>query len=136
MSTTFNRGAKRAVFEEHTDPLGKSEFVVPADVQDGLATLYALRARSLKPGDRFTVPVTDEGMLYSTTFEVGAPEAVAVPLGSITAWNIGVTILDASGQPAGRNVRTWISTDARRLPIKIQADLPVGSFILALRTAQ
>ena len=136
VSTTFNRAAKRAVFEMQTDPPGKSEFAVPADVQDGLATLYALRVRAFKPGDRITVPVTDEGMLYSTTFEVGAAEAVKVPFGSVTAWNLGVTILDATGQPAARNVRAWISTDARRLPIKIQADLPVGSFILALRAAQ
>ena len=119
-----------------TDPPTKSEFVVPADVQDGLATLYALRARSLEPGARLTIPVTDEGMLYSVIFDVGAPESVKVPLGSLTAWNLGITILDAAGEPAARNTRAWISTDARRLPIKLQADLPVGSFILALRTAQ
>ncbi len=27
----------------------------------------------------------------------------------------------------------WISTDARRLPVRLQADLPVGNFNLVLR---
>ena len=108
---------------------------MPPDVQDGLATLYALRARSFKPGDHITVPVVDEGMIYNVTFDIGAVETVKVPLGSTSAWSIGVTILDASKQPVGRDIRAWISTDARRLPVKIQAELPVGNFILALRTA-
>jgi len=135
VSTTFNRTARRAVFETYSDPPGKNDFAVPPDVQDGLATLYALRARSFKPGDHITVPVVDEGMIYSVTFDIGAVETVKVPLGSTSAWSIGVTILDASKQPVGRDIRAWISTDARRLPVKIQAELPVGNFILALRTA-
>ena len=27
----------------------------------------------------------------------------------------------------------WISTDERRLPVKLQADLPIGSFTMMLR---
>lgn len=136
VSMTFNRTARKALFEVYSDPPGKTEFTVPPDVQDGLATLYALRARALKPGDRITVPVVDQATLYRTTFEVGAPEQVRVPMGTVTAWGLGITIVDPTNQPVGNNIRAWITTDARRLPIKIQADLPVGNFILALRTAQ
>ena len=30
----------------------------------------------------------------------------------------------------------WISDDARRLPVRIQAQLPVGSFVLTLKDAR
>ena len=30
----------------------------------------------------------------------------------------------------------WVSTNARRLPLKLQADLPVGTFNLMLREAR
>jgi len=80
--------------------------------------------------------VTDEGMLYSANFEVGAPEQVKVPLGTINAWSLKITVLDAANQPVGKNIAAWISTDPRRLPVRLQADLPVGNFALTLRSAQ
>ena len=47
---------------------------------------------------------------------------------------------DDSRRPASSRRQTnssvWISTDARRLPVKLQSDLPVGSFVLALRDAK
>jgi len=133
-TTTFDRAAKRAQFTVQTD--SPVEFPVPANVQDGLATLYALRSRDLKTGDRLSIPVADQGMLYTASFEVGAPEQVKVPLGTISAWNLKITVLDAANQPVGKNIAAWISTDPRRLPVRLQADLPVGNFALTLRSAQ
>lgn len=136
-TTVFNRSTKRASFERKAGTeTTKDELTVPANVQDGLATIYALRGRAFRAGEKISVPVTDDGSLYTVNFEVGAPEAIRVPLGSVTAWNLRVTILDAANQPIGNNVRAWISTDARRLPVRLQADLPVGNFALALRSAQ
>ena len=136
-STLFNRGTRRASFEwRGGTQTVKDELVIPANVQDGLATLYTLRGRTFRAGETISVPVTDDGTLYTVTFQVGAPESITVPLGPVTAWNLRVTILDATNQSIGSNVRAWISTDARRLPVRLQADLPVGNFALALRSAQ
>lgn len=136
-STTFDRSKRRAEFEVQAEPAPvRNEFAVPQNVQDGLATLYALRGRTFTAGDRLSIPVTDEGALYTANFEVSGPEPIKVPMGQVDAWNLRIQILDATNQPVGRNVGAWISTDARRLPVKLQADLPVGSFALALRTVQ
>jgi hypothetical protein len=135
-TTLFNRGTRKAQFEVRTTTVLKDEFTVPHDVQDGLATLYALRSRTLKAGDRFSIPVTDDGALYTASFQVTGPEAVSVPFGEMQAWNIRVTILDALKQPVGENVGAWISTDARRLPLRLEAALPVGTFGLALRSVE
>lgn len=133
-STLFNRSAGRATYEEQNQ--AAVQLTVPANVQDGLATLYTLRSRTFTAGDSLTVPVADEGSLYSVRFDVGAPAPLKVPIGQVEAWPLRVTIRDASNQPVGQNVAAWISTDARRLPLKLQADLPVGNFALALRSAQ
>ena len=133
-TTTFDRAAKRGQFTVQTD--APIEFQIPVDVQDGLATLYWLRSRNLKPGDHLTVPVSDEGILYKANFDVGAPEQIKVPLGTISAWNLKITVLDSTNQPVGKNIAAWISTDPRRLPVRLQADLPVGNFGLTLRSAQ
>lgn len=132
-STRFDRSARRAFYEAQTQPPMKEDFVVPPNTQDGLATLYAIRSQAFKAGERFTIPVADDGTMYSVEFETSGPERVRVPYGDVDAWNLKITILDADKQPAARNTSAWISTDARRLPVKLQSDLPVGSFVLALR---
>jgi len=57
-------------------------------------------------------------------------------MGTVSAWKLRITILDARNEPVGKNIGAWISTDPRRLPVRLQADLPVGSFALTLRSAQ
>jgi hypothetical protein len=135
-NTRFDRSTRRAFYDEPSEPSSKQNFDVPPNVQDGLATLYAIRGHAFKPGERFTVPVADDGSLYSVEFETRSPERVRVPAGDVNAWPLRITILDDKRQPAATNSEVWISTDERRLPVKLQSDLPVGSFVLALRDAQ
>ena len=35
--------------------------------------------------------------------------------------------------PLDRRMDLWVSDDSRRLPVKVQIDLPVGSFVLLLK---
>jgi hypothetical protein len=131
----FDRKARRAYYDAPSESV-KLDFEIPANVQDGLATLFAVRGHAFKSGERFTIPVADDGSLYSVEFDTRGPERVRVPMGDVDAWNLRLTILDDKRQPAATNSSVWISTDARRLPVKLQSDLPVGSFVLALRDAK
>ncbi len=135
-TTTFDRRARKARFEVFTETTVKDEFEVPQNVQDGLATLYSLRSRTFKAGDKITVPIADDGSLYTANFEVSGPEEVSVPMGDVKAWNLKVTVLNAAKEPVGSNIVAWISADNRKLPVKLQASLPVGKFALSLRTVE
>jgi hypothetical protein len=135
-ATRFDRSARRAFVERQADKTEKVDFAIPPATQDGLAVLYALRGRAFKAGEQFSTPVADSGSLYSVQVEVRALEAVTVPAGPFTAWNMNVAITDAQGQPVWKNNEVWISSDARRLPVKLQAELPVGHFVLMLRDVQ
>jgi hypothetical protein len=132
-TTRFDRGAGRAFYERQEETTQKTDYAVPAGVQDGLAVLYALRGRSHSPGQRFSIPVADGGALYSVQVSVESLQQVQVPAGRFSAWNMKVGITDAQSQPVWKNNEVWISNDARRLPIKLQAELPVGHFVLLLR---
>jgi len=135
-TTRFDRGARRAFYERQADTVTKVDFAIPAGTQDGLAAFYTIRARAFKAGERFSIPVSDSGGVYSVQVEVAQPETVRVPLGEFSAWNLKAGITDAQGQPVWKNIALWISNDARRLPVKMQAELPVGSFVLVLREAR
>ena len=135
-TTRFDRPARRAFFELQTETMVKADFAVPPQAQDGLSAVYALRAMMFKAGDLVTIPVANDGALFSVRVQVGSLERVKVPLGELSAWNLKAAIVDAQGEGVGRNVAMWISNDARRLPVKLQAELPAGEFVLALREAR
>ena len=135
-TTRFDRARRRAYFEEKSDTTIAADFAVPPETQDGLAVLYALRGRAFKTGERLTIPVADSGVLYTARIDVAAPETVRVPLGQSSAWRLNVALTDPDNQPVWENVAVWISNDQRRLPVKMQAALPIGAFVLALRSAR
>jgi hypothetical protein len=134
-TTEFDRATRKASFDVKGETSGRLEFAIPPQVQDGISALYVLRAMALKPGGRITLPIADEGLVYSARADVTGTERVTVPLGEFTASVLKMTITDPAGQPAASNSAVWISNDARRLPLRMQADLPVGSFVLLLRQA-
>ncbi len=134
-TTRFDRSSNTAFFEVQSDTKTAFTFDVPLQIQDGLSALYVLRTMSIKPGDTFSLPVVDEGSLYRVSARVGPPEQVVVPLGTFEGVRLDVSIVDAEGQMAAKNAGVWVSTDSRRLPLKMQADLAVGSFVLLLRSA-
>ena len=82
--------------------------------------------------EAFNIPVADGG--GSTPFTCRSVRSSRCsPRRQFSAWNMKVGITDAQGQPVWKNNEVWISNDARRLPVKLQAELPVGHFVLVLR---
>jgi hypothetical protein len=132
-TTQFDRSAKKVLFEYKADTTVKSDFATSAVTQDALSAIYVLRAIPFKPGEKMTMPVSDNGINYKVQFDAGASEKVRTPKGDQAALKIRLTVFDDKAKPVGKNVFIWISEDDHRLPVKLQADLPVGSFNLLLR---
>lgn len=135
-TTRFDRPARRAYYEREADTNSKIDFPIPAGTQDGLAAFYAIRAHAFKAGERISIPVSDSGSMYTVQIDVAQPESIRAPVGEFSAWKLTAGIADAQGQPVWKNIALWVSNDTRRLPVKMQAELPVGSFVLVLREAR
>jgi hypothetical protein len=135
-TTRFDRAARKVFFEFTSETTAKADFPVPPLTQDALSAVYWLRAAAFKAGDRITLPVSDDGSTFEAQFQIGAPERVPTGIGDRQAWHIGVSIVDDKRQSVGGNVVVWISDDARRVPVRVQADLPVGRVELTLREAR
>jgi len=97
--------------------------------------LYVLRSIPMKPGDKFNMPVTDAGDIYKVQMQVTAIESLKTPVGTMNALKIVPAITMAKGEPP-RGIAIWLSDDARRLPLKIEAQLAVGKFTVTLRSAR
>ena len=134
-ATLFNQAAKKAQYEVTTATVVKKDMAVPPYTQDALAALYVLRSIPIKDGDKFNMPVCDNGNIYKVQMTVGAVESVQTGIGSIRAIKVTPLILDSKGTAPGRGIALWLSDDARRLPVRLEAQLAVGKFTLVLRQA-
>jgi hypothetical protein len=132
--TTFERGAGRVRFEQTTTTVVRKVLPVPAETQDALSAFYVLRTRPLEAGRRLRMPVSDGGALLWVDIVVEGREPVRSGLGSLEAWRLVPSIRDAGGNAwTDRRLTVWLSADERRLPLRLQAELPVGTFDLVLR---
>jgi hypothetical protein len=132
-ATTFNQPAKTASYEVQTATHVQRELALPAFTQDALSALYVLRSIPMKAGDKFNMPVTDAGDVYKVQMQVGAAEPIKTPMGDFNALKIVPVVSAAKGVNPPRGLAIWVSDDARRLPVRIEAQLPVGKFTITLR---
>lgn len=131
--TEFNQSARKAKFQMQTASLMIKDLNVPPDTQDMLSAIYALRASPATTGDRLSLAVSDNGRLYNVDFAIGAAENIKAATGTVSALRVTPTITDDKRQPVGRGTVMWLSNDARRVPLRLEAQLAVGRFVLSLR---
>ena len=80
------------------------------------------------------MPVSDNGHVYKVQMQVGASEPVPTGLGTINGLKV-TPVISGPDKEAPRGLALWISDDARRLPLRMQAQLLVGTFTVTLRRA-
>jgi hypothetical protein len=134
--TTFNNATRKATFENVTAKDGKREFSVPAYTQDALSAIYVMRALPLKVGAKETIPVATGGKSYRAQVSVVGTEALKTAAGPFQAFRLRAALSDETGRPAGRPIQLWISDTPSRLPVKVESELTVGSFVLTLSDAK
>ena len=134
--TTFNNSARKATFENVTAKNGKREFSVPAFTQDALSAVYVMRALPLKVGAKETIPVATGGRAYSAQITVTGMEAVKTGAGPFQAYRLRALLRGEGGEADGRPIQLWISDTPARLPVKVQSDLTVGSFVVTLNSVK
>ncbi len=134
--TTFNNSTRKATFENVSAKGGKREFAVPAFTQDALSAVYVMRALPLKVGSKETIPVATGGRSYRAQINVVGMETLKTPAGPYQAFRLRTMLYSDDGQPNGRPIHLWISDTPSRVPVQVQSELAVGSFLLTLREAK
>lgn len=103
---------------------GGARLNVPVGTYDILSALYALRSFDLSPAKRTGVAllaINRPRTLYIATL---AQETIEVGGERIPAVQLALTTDDP--QPDRYQLRLWISSDARRLPLRLTAVTPLG----------
>lgn len=95
-------------------------------VQDAFSMLYYYRAFPLKVGSKLESDVFVSRKVWKLTVEVIGQEKVRVPAGTFDCLKIRPRVtLDGEEQKKGQ-MTIWITDDDRKIPVKIQSEVPLG----------
>jgi hypothetical protein len=106
-------------------------------VYDNLSAMAILRAWEPKPGERATIWSFGGSRLWRTVLTAEKEEDISTELGTMRARKITGSStrmtpkaeVDKVPSPA-REWTMWISTDERRIPVRIEARLDVGNIVV------
>jgi hypothetical protein len=133
-TTMFDQGARKASYQIESRTAAKKDIAIPGFTQDALSAIYVLRSIPINTGDKFNMPITDNGKVYKVQMQVGTVEPVQTGLGTVSGLKI-TPVITGPDKDSPHDLALWISNDPRRLPLKIEAQLVVGKFVITLTKA-
>lgn len=111
----------------------QSEIPLDTFTQDGLSSFFYVRTLPLEVGKVYEFPVVNNGKLRTVRVIVVAKENLVTKIGEFPAIKVKPeVVLDGVLQNQGDSFM-WISDDAQRRVLKVDAKIKVGSVIAYLR---
>jgi len=110
---------------------------LPERVTDIISSFYFMRSQPLIPGTDVRLEMFSRGKLYRLVVHVQEKETVETEAGSFEAVRVQPAMLGSGGEDHNRGrLFLWFSDDARRLPVKAQTLLPIGSVTARLKRVE
>ncbi|HSP80573.1 MAG TPA: DUF3108 domain-containing protein [Myxococcaceae bacterium] len=93
---------------------------------------FALRNRKLEPGQEHSFPIFTGSKQFILKATVEAKEVVETQMGKQEAYRLRV-YTDFSGKlKSKRDMNVWLTADERHLPVRLEAELVLGSLVAEL----
>jgi len=134
----FDHEARKVTWTERdpnqTQPprISAQDFSEP--IQDILTVIYFLRTQNLEVGKSFDVPLSDAGRVYRFSVAVVERKQIKTVLGRVYAVRIDPALFGENGVVRSRgSLSIWITDDSRRLPVRAQLKVDIGTFDIKLK---
>ncbi|MFK7973143.1 MAG: DUF3108 domain-containing protein [Bacteroidia bacterium] len=134
----FNQEAKTATRIQPNKP--NSRYSVPEGIQDVLASFYSARAnndhKTLEPGSTISLRNFHDRKTFGLTATMLKRETIKVEGHKYRALKFRLNVDEAGMVTDGGKIHFWMTDDANKLPLRIKADLMVGSLKIDLEEAK
>ncbi|MBI1316437.1 DUF3108 domain-containing protein [bacterium] len=123
----------------HTDLKKDTVFKLPDYAQDMLSSFYYLRSldvSKLKVGDVIPVQMFLDYQVYEFRLKFLGRESLKTAQGKIQCMKFRPTVQAGRVFKEEEGVTLWVSDDSNKVPIRLQADLAVGSIKMDLTQSQ
>jgi hypothetical protein len=109
----------------------KKEFSIPIDIQDMVSTYYYLRnsidIEKLKIGDEFRTNMFFDEENYGFKLKYIGVEIIDTDFGDVEALKFRPSVMSGRVFKEEESLTLWVSKDKNKVPLRIKADLRVGS---------
>lgn len=96
--------------------------------QDMVSSLYFFRTIDIKEGGTYKIPTFDRGKIFITELNVVGKEKISTEIGEFEAYILQpISKLEGAFRTRKGRMWVWISTDERKIPLKIKAKFTFGS---------
>lgn len=134
----FDHEARKVTWTERdlnqTQPPRISAVDFSEPIQDILTVIYFLRTQNLEVGKSFDVPLSDAGRVYRFSVAVVERKQIKTVLGRVYAVRIDPALFGENGVVRSRgSLSIWITDDSRRLPVRAQLKVDIGTFDIKLK---
>ncbi|MDG1698431.1 MAG: DUF3108 domain-containing protein [Polaribacter sp.] len=126
--TSFNYTSKKAYIQDFR--LQKDTSVAFYNVQDMLSSFYYLRNRdvkNMKKGEEIAIDMFMDSQVYPFKLRFLGRETLKTKFGAIKTMIFRPLVQSGRIFKAQESVTLWITDDANKIPLKLKADLSVGS---------
>ena len=104
-----------------------------------MSVFYAFRFFDLKENNALEVPVTDGKKCVIGEAKVIRRETIKVESGTYDTYVVEPDLKHVGGvfkKSKNAKFRIWVTADARKIPVKIESEVIVGSFVGELISAE
>lgn len=126
--TSFNYKSNKAYIQDFTNQ--KDSSVAFTNVQDMMSSFYYLRnieTKNLKNGDEIALDMFMDSQVYPFKLRFLGREVLRTKFGKVNSLIFRPIVQSGRIFKEQESVTIWITDDANKIPIKMQASLSVGS---------
>lgn len=126
--TSFNHNYKQAYIQDFLEQ--KDTLVAFSDVQDMLSSFYFLRNQDIthmKKGEEIKLDMFLDSQIYLFKLKYMGKEILKTKFGKVETLVFRPLVQSGRVFKEQESVTIWITNDANKIPIKLKADLSVGS---------
>ena len=127
-NTTFNYKTKKAFVQDFIKK--KDTSITFSEVQDMLSSFYYLRNQNvdtLKKGEEISIDMFLDSQIYPFKLRFLGKEILETKIGAVKTLKFRPLVQTGRIFKAQESVTIWITADKNKIPIKMKANLSVGS---------
>lgn len=134
VESRYNHAAGTFVYWKRTRKgEGTQSGTMPPFVHDILTSLYYIRTQPLVPGQDFVLDVNSGAATWPLRVKVKGTEKIKVPAGEFECFVVEPLISGEGLFMSTGNLEVWLTTDKRRMPVRMRSRVAVGAFTAELQ---